>query len=60
MVNYLKRYNPLLTKPLRRQQKCDTVCAWGSEQQTTFEKIKAALTTLPVLTYFDKDKEHII
>ena len=31
-----------------------------SDQQTAFEKIKTILTTLPVLTYFDKDKDHII
>ena len=63
MVNYLKRFSPVLTElsePLRRLQKCDTVWAWESEQQTAFEKIKTALTTLPVLTYFDKDKDHII
>ena len=29
-------------------------------QQTAFEKIKTILTTLPVLTYFDKDKDYII
>ena len=63
MVNYLKRFSPVLTElsePLRRLQKCDTVSAWESEQQTAFEKIKTALTTLPVLTYFNKDKDHII
>ena len=63
MVNYLKRFSPVLTElsePLRRLQKCDTVWAWESEQQTAFEKIKTILTTLPVLTYFDKDKDHII
>ena len=63
MVNYLKRFNPVLTElsePLRRLKKCDTVWVWESEQQTAFEKIKTALTTLPVLTYFDKDKDHII
>ena len=38
----------------------DTVWAWVSEQQTAFEKIKTALTTLPVLTYSDKDKDHIM
>ena len=32
----------------------------NSEQQTAFEKIKTILTTLPVLTYFNKDKDHII
>ena len=34
--------------------------AWESEQQTMFEKTKTALTTLPVLAYFDKNKEHRI
>ena len=63
MVNYLKRFSPVLSElaePLRRLQKSDTVWAWESEQQTAFEKTKTALTTLPVLTYFDKDKDHII
>ena len=63
MVNYLKRFSPVLTElaePLRRLQKQDTIWAWESEQQQAFEKIKTALTTLPVLTYFDKDKDHII
>ena len=63
MVNYLKRFSPVLTKlsePLRRLQKQDTVWAWESEQQTAFKKIKTALTTLPVLAYFNKDKNHII
>ena len=32
----------------------------GVIAKTTFEKIKTALTTLPVFTYFDKDKDHII
>ena len=31
-----------------------------SKQKTAFEKIKTILITLPVLTYFDKDKDHII
>ena len=63
MVNYLRRFSPVLTElsePLRRLQKGDTVWAWESEQQAAFEKIKTILTTLPVLTYFNKDKDHII
>ena len=63
MVNYLKRFSPVLlelTEPLRKLQKSDTVWTWESEQQTAFEKTKTALTTLPVLAYFDKNKEHII
>ena len=63
MVNYLKKFSPVLselTEPLRKLQKSDTVWAWESEQQTAFEKTKTALTTLPVLAYFDKNKDHII
>ena len=62
MVNYLKRFSPVLSElsePLQTLTKQNTVWAWESEQQA-FEKIKNALTTLPVLTYFDKNKEHII
>ena len=63
MVKYLKRFSPVLselTEPLRKLQKSDTVWAWESQQQTAFEKTKTALTTLPVLAYFNKSKEHII
>ena len=63
MVNHLKRFNPVLSKfaePLRKLQKSDTVWAWEFEQQTAFEKTKTALTTLPILAYFNKDKGHII
>ena len=63
MVNYLKRFSPVLSElaePLRKLQKSDTVWAWESEQQTAFEKTKTVLTTLPVLAYFDKNKDHII
>ena len=63
MVNYLKRFSPVfseLAEPLRRLQKSDMVWAWESEQQTAFEKTKTVLTMLPVLAYFDKNKDHII
>ena len=62
MVNYLKWFSPVLTElsePLCRLCKQDTVWAWESEQQEAFDKIKSAITTLPVLTYFDKNKDHI-
>ena len=63
IVNYLRRFSQVLTElsePLRRLQKGDTVRAWESEQQTAFEKIKTILNTHPLLTYFEKDKDHII
>ena len=63
MVNYLKRFYPVLSElsePLHRLTKQNTVWAWESKQQQALEKFKHALTTLPVLTYFNKNKEHII
>ena len=63
MVNYLKRFSPVLSElsePLHRLIKQNIVWEWESEQQQAFEKIKHALTTLPILPYFDKNKEHII
>ena len=62
-VNYLKRFSPVLSElsePLCRLTKQNTVWAWESDKQQAFEKIKHTLTTLPILTYFNKNKEHII
>ena len=63
MVNYLKKFNPVLSKlskPLSRLCKYGVKWAWESEQQNAFEAIKQVITTLPVLTYFDKTKKHMI
>ena len=63
MVNYLKRFSPVLSKlsePLRRLCKPGVKWAWESEQQNAFEAIKQVIMTLPVLTYFDKTKKHTI
>ena len=61
MVNYLKKFSPVLfelSEPLRRL--CKSGVEWESEQQNAFEAIKQVITTLPVLTYFDKTKKHTI
>ena len=63
MVNYLKRFSPVLSElsePLRRLCKSGVEWAWESEQQNAFEAIKQVITTLPVLTYFDKTRKHTI
>ena len=63
MVNYLKKFSPVLSElsePLRRLCKSGVKWAWESEQQNTFEAIKQAIMTLPVLTYFDKTRKHSI
>ena len=33
---------------------------WDTQQQTAFQKIKSIISSLPVLVYFDQDKNHII
>ena len=63
MVNYLKKFSLVLSElsePLRRLCKSGVEWAWKSEQQSAFESIKHAITSLPVLAYFDKTKKHTI
>ena len=63
MVNYLKKFSPILSEllePLRKLCKFGVKWAWESKQQSAFEAIKQVITTLPVLAYFDKTKKHTI
>ena len=63
IINHLGRYTAVLAElqPLldRLYQK-DTVWRWGPEHQQAFDAIKTVITSLPVLVYFDSNKEHII
>ena len=63
MLKYLNRFDPTLpelAEPLRRLCKCDVVWTWDSQQQTTFKKNKSVISSLPVLVYFNQDKNHVI
>ena len=63
MINYLKKFSPVLSElsePLRGLCKSRIEWAWELKQQSAFEAIKQVITTLPVLTYFDKTKKHTI
>jgi transposase InsO family protein len=63
MVNYLKRYTPVLsevTTPLRELVKDDIVYQWEPRHEVAFQQIKEVLTSTPVLAYFDASKSHII
>ena len=64
MVQLSKEIQPSLDRISRAPKKTAEVRQQfgpgSTEQQQAFEKIKTALTTLPVLMYFDKDKDHII
>ena len=63
LVNYLNRFSPRLaelTAPLRELCKKGVIFSWESSQQEAFEAIKAEITSVPVLAFFDKDKTSII
>ena len=63
MVNYLSRYTPTLAElrpPLDKLYKKDVAWRWDPEHQRAFDSIKNAVTTLPVLQYFDPKAEHSI
>ena len=62
LVKYFNRFSANLAQIAEPLQRCkkDTVYAWKSQQQETFEAIKVGITTAPVLAYFDKDKKYYI
>lgn len=60
MVTYLSKFIKNLsdiTEPLRKLLVKDVAWFWDNEQQEAFVKIKQALTTTPVLGYYDVNEE---
>ena len=58
LVNYNARFIPdfaTITEPLRRLTKSDTPFEFGEEQRQAFNKLKAKLTEVKFLVYFDKN-----
>lgn len=56
MVNYIGKFIcnlSELTEPLRKLLLKGTAWVWEDEHKQAFEKIKVALTTTPVLAYYD-------
>ena len=63
MANYSAKYIPnfaTITSPLRELTKKNAYFQWGKIHQNAFNKLKAALTTAPVMSYFDKSKDTIL
>ena len=63
MVNYLKKFSPVLSElpePQRKLCMSGVKWTWESEQHNAFEAIKQVIMALPVLAYFDKTKKHMI
>ena len=63
MVNYLGRYTAALAElqlPLDRLYKKDVAWRWDPEYQRAIDAIKTIISSLPVLAYFDQNKEQSI
>ena len=59
MVNYLAKFLPNITvlmNPLLNLLKKDVPWNWSSSQQKSFDSVKEAITTTPVLAYYDPGK----
>lgn len=62
-VNFYRRFIKdfaKMARPLHDLEKKDTVFQWGHSQQEAFDKIKAAVTTAPVLAHPDPAKPYIV
>lgn len=65
MVNWLRKFIPdaaRLLKPLTdlTSKSRSDVVQWGREQQEAWDEVKKVLTTKPVLTLYDPNKEHTL
>ena len=60
MANHAGRFAKNLaktTKPPRDLLKKDTACIWDEPQKIAFQSLKEKLSTAPVLTHYNVDKE---
>lgn len=63
MANFFRKFVPhfaQLAAPLNELRKKGRKFEWGASQQASFEAIKAALSSAPVLAMPDFDKEFIV
>ena len=60
MITYLAKFTPQLseiTKPMRDLLKENIEFIWDTPQQTALQKVKDAITSQPILAFFDPHKE---
>ena len=63
MVNYLTNFLKKLAdicEPLRQLTRKEIECQWTEVHDVAFEKIKEAVTTRPVLRYFNANEETVL
>ena len=60
LAQYLSKFLPYLsdiTKPLRELTQKDTVWVWGPAQQEALENLKMAVSSTPILRYYNVNEE---
>ncbi|CAI6377683.1 unnamed protein product [Macrosiphum euphorbiae] len=60
MFNYLREFIPNMSKiisPLRELLKKDTIWVWEKRHHLALKELKELVTTSPILTHFNPDKE---
>ena len=63
MANYNCKYIPdyaTISTPLRELTKKNAHFQWQAEHQQAFQKLKNAITSVPVMAYFDTKKDTVI
>ena len=62
-VNYLGKFIPNLSginQPLRQLLQKDIASHWEEAQQQSFDELKRAITTAPVLAYYDENEDIVL
>ena len=63
MINYLGRFLLKISRvvsPISELLKCNSAWNWSHQQQEAFDKVKAMVTTAPVLTFYEVDKPTVV
>ena len=63
MINYVGIFLPNLSRvisPMSELLKYDSAWNWSYQQQEAFDKVKAMITTAPVLAFYDVDKPTVV
>ena len=61
LANFYRRFVKgfaAIAKPMTDLTKKDRDFTWNTEEEATFQKLKEALTSAPILQVFDEDKPH--
>ena len=63
MINYLNRFSPVIaqtSEPVRQLMKKEVPFVWQEEHQRAFQNLKQVITKVPVLAYYDPEKDNLI